>query len=118
MAITCYSYCSCCKLRDCLIVSLTCVSKTRTNGSSQTDIINATFTGVCTFGCNYKTFNGSNQRGNTLNPGQTPVMVSDQLLFALAKQIQWQWPESYGEYKFVVMFGGLHVEMAALKWIH
>ena len=53
-----------------------------------------------------------------LSPGQTPVMVSDQLLFALAKQIQWQWPESYGEYMFVGMFGGLHVEMAALKWIH
>ena len=53
-----------------------------------------------------------------LNPGQTAVMVSVQLLFALAKQIQWQWPELYGEYKFVVMFGGLHVEMAALKWIH
>ena len=53
-----------------------------------------------------------------LNPGQTPVMVSDQLLFALAKQIQWQWLESYGEYKFVVMFGALYVEMAALKWIH
>ena len=53
-----------------------------------------------------------------LNPGQTPVMVSDQLLFALAKQIQWQWPESYGKYKFVVMLGGLNLEMAALKWIH
>ena len=53
-----------------------------------------------------------------LNPRQTPVMVSDQLLFAPAKQIQWQWPELYGEYKFVVMFGGFHVERAALKWIH
>ena len=53
-----------------------------------------------------------------LNPGQTPVMLSDQLLFALSKHIQWQWPESYGEYKFVVMFGGLHDEMTTLKWIH
>ena len=52
------------------------------------------------------------------NPGQTSVMVSDQFLFALAKQIQWQWPESYGKYKCVVMFGGLHVETAALKWIN
>ena len=50
-----------------------------------------------------------------LNPGQTPVMAIDQPLFALAKQIQWQWPESYGEDKFVVMFGGYHIEMAALK---
>ena len=52
---------------------------------------------------------------NFLNPGQTPVMAVDQLLFALSKQIQWLWPESYGEDKFVVIFGGLHIEMAALK---
>ena len=50
-----------------------------------------------------------------LNPEQTPVITFDQPLFALAKQIQWKWPETYGEDKFVVMFGGLHIEMAALK---
>jgi len=50
-----------------------------------------------------------------LNPGQTPVLAFDQPLFALAKQIQWKWPETHGEDKLVVMFGGLHVEMAALK---
>jgi len=33
----------------------------------------------------------------------------------LAKQIQWKWPENYGEDQIVVMFGGLHIEMAALK---
>ena len=42
-------------------------------------------------------------------------MAVDQPLFALAKQIQWQWPESYGVDKFVVMFGGLHIEMTVLK---
>ena len=52
---------------------------------------------------------------NFLSPGQTPVMAVDQPLFALAKQIQWQWPELYGEDKFIVMFGGLHIEMASLK---
>ncbi len=26
--------------------------------------------------------------------------------------IQWCWPESHGENKHVVMFGGLHIEMA------
>jgi len=52
-----------------------------------------------------------------LNTGQTPVLTFDQPLFALAKQIQWKWPEKYGEEKFVVMFGGLHIEMAALKTI-
>ena len=51
-----------------------------------------------------------------LNPGQTPVIAADQPLYALGKQIQWQWPE-YGEDKFVIMFGGLHVEMAALRSI-
>ncbi|KAJ8355070.1 hypothetical protein AAFF_G00101580 [Aldrovandia affinis] len=50
-----------------------------------------------------------------LNPGQTPVVTFDQPLFALAKQIQWKWPESYGEDQIVVIFGGLHIEMVALK---
>ena len=48
------------------------------------------------------------------NPGQTPVLVCDQPLFALAKQIQWTWPEELGEDHFMVMMGGLHVEMAIL----
>ncbi|KAJ8385878.1 hypothetical protein AAFF_G00179440 [Aldrovandia affinis] len=38
-----------------------------------------------------------------------------QPLFALAKQIQWKWPESYSEDQIVVIFGGLHIEMVALK---
>ncbi|CAE1280410.1 unnamed protein product [Acanthosepion pharaonis] len=43
-----------------------------------------------------------------LNPGQTPVLAADQPLYAMAKEIQWYWPEEYGEDKFVIMFGGLH----------
>jgi len=31
------------------------------------------------------------------------------------KQIQWLWPNRYGEDKFVIMFGSLHIELAALK---
>ena len=50
-----------------------------------------------------------------LNPGQAPVIAADQPLYALAKQIQWHWPENYGEDKFVLMFGGLHIEMAAFQ---
>ena len=46
-----------------------------------------------------------------LNPGKTPVNIFDQRLFALTKQIQ----VDYGEDKFVVMFGGLKIEMATLK---
>ena len=65
--------------------------------------------------------------------GQIPPIISDQPLFALAKQIQWKWPDDYvtfrsvskqiqwkwpddyGEDHIVVMFGGLHMKMVALK---
>ncbi|CAL8285083.1 unnamed protein product [Lota lota] len=50
-----------------------------------------------------------------LNAGQTPVVIFDQPLYAKAKQLQWKWPEMYGEDKFFVIFGGLLIEMAALK---
>ncbi len=50
-----------------------------------------------------------------LNPGQIPVTTFDQPLFALAKAVQWCWPESHGEKKHVVMFGGMHIEMALWK---
>ena len=49
-----------------------------------------------------------------LNPGQVPVLTVDQPLFGIAKIIQWNWPESYGEDKFVILLGGLHIEMATL----
>lgn len=50
-----------------------------------------------------------------VNPNQTPVISMDQPLFAIAKQIQWEKADLYGEEKYVVMMGGLHVEMASLK---
>ena len=50
-----------------------------------------------------------------INPCQIPVIAFDQPLYALAKQIQWNWRDIYGEQKFVVMFGGLHIEQAFLK---
>ena len=50
-----------------------------------------------------------------LNPGQIPIIAFDQPLYALAKLIQWYWPDAYGEHKALVMFRGLHVEMTALK---
>ena len=52
-----------------------------------------------------------------LNPGQIPVLTFDQPLFALAKQVQWHWPDCFGEDKCVVMLGGLHIEMVALRMI-
>ena len=39
-----------------------------------------------------------------LNPGQIPVTTFDQPLFALAKAVQWRWPESYGEEQHVCSF--------------
>ncbi len=50
-----------------------------------------------------------------LNPGQSPVLACDQLLYALVKQIQWTWPDTHGEDSYVVMLGGLHIELTALK---
>ncbi|CAB3996629.1 Hypothetical predicted protein [Paramuricea clavata] len=47
-----------------------------------------------------------------LNLGQVPIITVDQPLFALAKMVQWKWPDSHGEKAYVVMLGGLHIEMA------
>lgn len=52
-----------------------------------------------------------------LNPGQIPVAALDQPLYALAKQIQWKWPDTHGEQHYVLLLGGLHTEMAFLKAI-
>ena len=52
-----------------------------------------------------------------VNPNQTPVIAMDQPLFAIAKQIQWEKADLCGEEKYVVMMGGLHVEMASLKMV-
>ena len=52
-----------------------------------------------------------------LNPGQVPVLTLDQPLHAIAKQIQWNWSSGYGEDKFVILLGGLHLEMASLATI-
>lgn len=45
---------------------------------------------------------------NHLNPDKTPVITLGQPLFAIAKQIQWNWPERYGEEKFVMILSDLH----------
>lgn len=44
------------------------------------------------------------------NPGQTPVLGGDQPLYAIAKQLQWSFPETLGEDKLVMMLGALHIE--------
>ena len=50
-----------------------------------------------------------------LNPGQTPLITCDHPLYAIAKKIQWQLPETQGEKNFVVVLEGLHIEMTAWR---
>jgi len=52
---------------------------------------------------------------NFLNQGQVPVLPCDQPLHAIAKNIQWSFPTVYSEKNLVLMFGGSHTELAALK---
>ena len=52
-----------------------------------------------------------------LNPGQTPFLAGDQPLYAIMKQCQWTWPDDVGEDKYVVMMGGLHLEMTTMKML-
>ena len=48
----------------------------------------------------------------TLNPGQTPVDVSDQPMYALTKTLQYQYPDEFS--KYFAVFGQLHIEQALL----
>ena len=63
------------------------------------------------------TFNVVATATNRVNPGQTPLLTFDQPLYALAKKIQWNWPNNYGEDKFVIIVGGLHIEMASIRML-
>lgn len=45
-----------------------------------------------------------------LNPGQTSVLGADQPIYAIAKQLQWTFPDILGEDKLVLMLGALHIE--------
>ena len=50
-----------------------------------------------------------------LNPTQISVITGDQPGYALMKQIQWQFPNEFGEEHFFVGMGRLHIEMAMLS---
>ena len=50
-----------------------------------------------------------------INPTQVPVLCGDQLLYALIKQIQWSYPQEFGEDKFVALLGPLHIEQVCYK---
>ena len=46
-----------------------------------------------------------------------PVLTLDQPLYAIAKQIQWNWSSGYEEDNLLILLGGLHLEMASLATI-
>ena len=48
-----------------------------------------------------------------LNPNQVLVITLDQPLFAIAKIIQWKWPETHGEDKYVVN----QLRKIVLEWV-
>ena len=52
-----------------------------------------------------------------INSEQIPVITSDQPVYALAKQLQWRYPELYGEDKMFLMLGGLHINLAIISMI-
>ena len=53
-----------------------------------------------------------------VNPEQIPVFTVDQPLYAIAKRIQWKWPDEYGEKCYVIlMMCGPNIEMVMLKVI-
>ena len=54
---------------------------------------------------------------NFLNPGQIPVVALDQPLYAIAIKVQLTWPREFGKDHFVVVLGGLHIEMAFMSMI-
>ena len=41
-----------------------------------------------------------------VNKAQVPVITLDLPLYAITKNIQWNWPESYGEKQFFLVLGG------------
>jgi len=57
----------------------------------------------------------------TVNVFQVVVITADQPVYAVAKYVQWKYPDLYGENKIVLMMGGLHIEMAVQnlvgKWL-
>ena len=38
-----------------------------------------------------------------LNPGQIPVTAVDALLYTIARLVQWEWPDTHSEDKYVIM---------------
>ena len=46
---------------------------------------------------------------------QAPVIVVDQPMYSLPKKLQWNFPVTHGEDKYVVFLGGMHVKLTVDK---
>ena len=46
-----------------------------------------------------------------LNPSQATVLTVDRPRYTIEKKIQWSFPNMYDEQNFIIMMGGLHIEM-------
>ena len=49
-----------------------------------------------------------------INPSKVPAITADQPVYMLLKQIQWKYPNMFGEDSFAIMMDWLHLEMAML----
>ena len=46
-----------------------------------------------------------------LKLGQPLVIIADQPVYAIGKQVQWLYPDEYGDHKVLIMMGPLHIKM-------
>ena len=46
---------------------------------------------------------------------QPLVIIADQPVYAIGKQVQWLYPEECGEHKVLMIMGPLHIEMNFLN---
>ena len=52
-----------------------------------------------------------------VNPGQIRIITAEQPVYVLLKQMQWKFPNAFGEDALIIMMDGLHIEMAMLDFL-
>ena len=50
-----------------------------------------------------------------LNSNQVPIDVSDQPVYALSKDVQIRYPETFGDQRYITLLGDLHTEHTVLQ---
>ena len=100
----------------CFMGCLLFMYTTRTFQSCDTIISVATFPHVAhSVAMIYRATNVVKAVVTHLHPEQAPVIVADQPMYSLAKKLQWNFPATHGEDKYVVFLGGMHVELTVDK---